>query len=179
MARGTCWVGYEQKGMKKKGDRMVPNCVKAIKKGGPVKVKKLLPGGLLTAAMRAAVKARQALPMPTLTKRMNIIRKPYKKELLEVGASPEVAEAYVKAVARNDRINIYKRDLTELSKSNLKDKKIKKNIEITIEKIDDYKQKNYDTMKALADKDAQKPTMQKSGGFINMTKDKKYWKGIL
>ena len=34
MARGTCWVGYEQKGMKKKGDRMVPNCVKAMKKGG-------------------------------------------------------------------------------------------------------------------------------------------------
>lgn len=34
MARGTCWVGYEQKGMKKKGDRMVPNCVKVMKKGG-------------------------------------------------------------------------------------------------------------------------------------------------
>jgi len=34
MARGTCWVGYEQKGMKKKGDRMVPNCVKIMKKGG-------------------------------------------------------------------------------------------------------------------------------------------------
>lgn len=27
-ARGTCWVGYEQKGMKKKGAKMVPNCVK-------------------------------------------------------------------------------------------------------------------------------------------------------
>ncbi len=27
-ARGSCWVGYEQKGMKKKGDKMVPNCVK-------------------------------------------------------------------------------------------------------------------------------------------------------
>lgn len=26
--RGSCWVGYEQKGMKKKGNRMVPNCVK-------------------------------------------------------------------------------------------------------------------------------------------------------
>ena len=26
--RGTCWVGYQQKGMKKKGDKMVPNCVK-------------------------------------------------------------------------------------------------------------------------------------------------------
>ena len=34
MARGTCWVGYEQKGMKKKEDRMVPNCVKVMKKGG-------------------------------------------------------------------------------------------------------------------------------------------------
>jgi len=29
-ARGTCWVGYQQKGMKKKGDKMVPNCVKEI-----------------------------------------------------------------------------------------------------------------------------------------------------
>ena len=29
MARGTCWVGYEQKGMKKKGNKMVPNCVPA------------------------------------------------------------------------------------------------------------------------------------------------------
>jgi len=28
MARGTCWVGYEQKGFKKKGNKSVPNCVK-------------------------------------------------------------------------------------------------------------------------------------------------------
>ena len=28
--RGTCWVGYKQVGMKKKGDKMVPNCVKEI-----------------------------------------------------------------------------------------------------------------------------------------------------
>ena len=27
-ARGSCWVGYQQKGYKKKGKRMVPNCVK-------------------------------------------------------------------------------------------------------------------------------------------------------
>ena len=27
-ARGSCWHGYEQKGFKKKGNRMVPNCVK-------------------------------------------------------------------------------------------------------------------------------------------------------
>jgi len=26
--RGTCWVGYQQIGMKKKNGRMVPNCVK-------------------------------------------------------------------------------------------------------------------------------------------------------
>ena len=33
--RGSCWVGYEQKGMKKKGGKLVPNCVPAgMKKGG-------------------------------------------------------------------------------------------------------------------------------------------------
>ena len=33
--RGPCWQGYVQKGMKKKGDRMVPNCVpKGMKSGG-------------------------------------------------------------------------------------------------------------------------------------------------
>jgi methionine salvage enolase-phosphatase E1 len=144
-----------------------------------MKVKKLLPGGLLTAAMRAAVKARQALPMPTLTKRMNIIRHPYKKEALEAGASPEVANAYVKAVARDDRITVYKRDLTDLLKNKNLKPQIKKNIENTVKKVDNYKEKNIDTIQALIDKDARKPTMQKSGGFINMTKDKKYWKGKL
>ena len=29
-ARGTCWVGYQQLGMKRKGGKMVPNCVKEI-----------------------------------------------------------------------------------------------------------------------------------------------------
>jgi hypothetical protein len=29
------------------------------------------------------------------------------------------------------------------------------------------------------EKDIAKPTMQRSGGFIDMTKDKKYYKGIL
>ena len=27
-ARGTCWHGYQQKGYKKQGNKMVPNCVK-------------------------------------------------------------------------------------------------------------------------------------------------------
>ena len=27
-----CWKGYQQKGMKKKGDKMVPNCVKKKQK---------------------------------------------------------------------------------------------------------------------------------------------------
>jgi hypothetical protein len=35
MPRGTCWVGYQQKGMKKKGTKLVPNCVRVGKlKGG-------------------------------------------------------------------------------------------------------------------------------------------------
>jgi hypothetical protein len=30
--QGPCWDGYVQKGMKKKGNKMVPNCVTAGKK---------------------------------------------------------------------------------------------------------------------------------------------------
>ena len=33
-----CWVGYDQKGMKKKGKRMVPNCIKEGEKGEVKKV---------------------------------------------------------------------------------------------------------------------------------------------
>ena len=29
-ARGTCWVGYQQKGMKDKNGKIVPNCVKEV-----------------------------------------------------------------------------------------------------------------------------------------------------
>jgi hypothetical protein len=32
--REACWVGYTAKGMKKKGNRMVPNCVKEDGEGG-------------------------------------------------------------------------------------------------------------------------------------------------
>jgi hypothetical protein len=35
--RGTCWEGYVQKGMKKKGNKMVPNCVPGMKSGGLTK----------------------------------------------------------------------------------------------------------------------------------------------
>ena len=37
--QGTCWDGYVQKGMKKKGNKMVPNCVPAgkMKRGGLTK----------------------------------------------------------------------------------------------------------------------------------------------
>jgi len=39
--RGTCWEGYVQAGMKKKGSKMVPNCVpagsKKMKEGGLTK----------------------------------------------------------------------------------------------------------------------------------------------
>ena len=35
--KGSCWEGYMQKGMKKKGNRMVPNCVPAMSSGGLTK----------------------------------------------------------------------------------------------------------------------------------------------
>ena len=37
MPRGTCWVGYEQKGMKMKKGKRVPNCVKKASKGDMIK----------------------------------------------------------------------------------------------------------------------------------------------
>lgn len=38
--QGTCWNGYEQKGMKKKGTKMVPNCVPVGSNKKSVKPKK-------------------------------------------------------------------------------------------------------------------------------------------
>lgn len=38
--QGTCWNGYEQKGMKKKGTKTVPNCVPAGSNKKSVKTKK-------------------------------------------------------------------------------------------------------------------------------------------
>ena len=35
--QGTCWDGYIQKGMKKKGGKLVPNCVPGMKSGGLTK----------------------------------------------------------------------------------------------------------------------------------------------
>ena len=35
--QGTCWDGYMQKGMKKKGGKLVPNCVPRMKSGGLTK----------------------------------------------------------------------------------------------------------------------------------------------
>lgn len=34
----ACWTGYTAKGMKKKGDRMVPNCVPVKEDGGAAAV---------------------------------------------------------------------------------------------------------------------------------------------
>ena len=35
--QGSCWDGYMQKGMKKKGGKLVPNCVPRMKSGGLTK----------------------------------------------------------------------------------------------------------------------------------------------
>ena len=38
MARGTCWRGFEQKGMKKKGNKLVANCVRSAARGGEARI---------------------------------------------------------------------------------------------------------------------------------------------
>ena len=58
-------------------------------------------------------------------------------------------------------------------------KKMKESLKETIPKLKEYNDNLVKKILAYVEKDVQKPTMQKSGGFIDMTKDKKYWKGVL
>ena len=57
--------------------------------------------------------------------------------------------------------------------------RVKESLKETIPKLKEYNDTIVKKVTAIIEKDIAKPTMQKSGGFINMTKDKKYWKGIL
>ena len=60
MLQEACWDGYEQQGMKKKGDRMVPNCVRVSE---AKKKKKINPAYLTkdAAQMKKDIKKRETL----------------------------------------------------------------------------------------------------------------------
>ena len=163
---------------------------KQEKDGGFMKVKKLLPGGLLTASMRALVKAGQRTKQATVSDRMAINKGQIElaKEIMKsnprkfVSANdklgPDVVDNIARRMAKNEKVQNYKEVLYKAAIDPRLDDRMPDFID-TAKRLEAYEKKNFDTVKAIVEKDVKKPKLNKDGGFIDMTKDKKYWKGIL
>ena len=161
-----------------------------VKKGGSIKVKKLLPGGLLTASMRALVRAGQRSKQATVSDRMAINKGQIElaKEIMKnnpkkfVSADDklgtDVVDNIARRMAKNEKVQNYKKVLYKAAIDPRLEGRMDDFID-TAKRLETYEKKNFDTVKAIVEKDAKKPKMNKTGGFIDMTKDKKYWKGIL
>ena len=161
-----------------------------VKKGGSIKVKKLLPGGLLTASMRALVRAGQRSKQATVSDRMAINKGQIElaKEIMKnnpkkfVSADDklgtDVVDNIARRMAKNEKVQNYKEVLYKAAIDPRLEGRMDDFID-TAKRLETYEKKNFDTVKAIVEKDVKKPKMNKTGGFIDMTKDKKYWKGIL
>ena len=161
-----------------------------VKKGGSIKVKKLLPGGLLTASMRALVRAGQRSKQATVSDRMAINKGQIElaKEIMKnnpkkfVSADDklgtDVVDNIARRMAKNEKVQNYKEVLYKAAIDPRLEGRMDDFID-TAKRLETYEKKNFDTVKAIVEKDAKKPKMNKTGGFIDMTKDKKYYKGIL
>ena len=161
-----------------------------VKNGGSIKVKKLLPGGLLTASMRALVRAGQRSKQATVSDRMAINKGQIElaKEIMKnnpkkfVSADDklgtDVVDNIARRMAKNEKVQNYKEVLYKAAIDPRLEGRMDDFID-TAKRLETYEKKNFDTVKAIVEKDAKKPKMNKTGGFIDMTKDKKYWKGIL
>ena len=158
-----------------------------VKKGGSIKVKKLLPGGLLTASMRALVRAGQRSKQATVSDRMAINKGQIElaKEIMKnnpkkfVSADDklgtDVVDNIARRMAKNEKVQNYKEVLYKAAIDPRLEGRMDDFID-TAKRLETYEKKNFDTVKAIVEKDAKKPKMNKTGGFIDMTKDKKYWK---
>ena len=155
-----------------------------------MKVKKLLPGGLLTASMRALVRAGQKSKQATVSDRMVINKGQIElaKEIIESNPKKfvsvndklgtDVVDNIARRMAKNEKVQNYKEVLYKAAIDPRLDKIMPDFID-TAKRLDDYEKKNFDTVKAIVEKDAKKPKLNKDGGFIDMTKDKNYWKDRL
>ena len=171
-------------------ETMITPVPKPNRKGGTVKVKKLLPGGLLTASMRALVRAGQRTKQATVSDRMLINKSqielakdimknnPKKFRSSEDKLGPDVVDTIARRMAKNEKVQDYKEVLYKAAIDPKLEGRMDDFID-TAKKLEAYEKKNMDVVKAVIEKDVKKPKMNKSGGFIDMTKDKKYWKGIL
>ena len=152
------------------------------------KVKKLLPGGLLTKSIRMVVAAGQKAKGQ---KRLGEISKENEKLIetskeiaqqttggLKDKLGPDVIKDLARTMARSEKTGKYA-GVMEKAKKDPRFADQKDNIGEGLDKLRDYGKKLFAQTKAIIDKDIAKPTLQRSGGFIDMTKDKKYYKGLL
>jgi len=157
------------------------------KLGGKVKVKKLLPGGLLNPFTRAVVKFMRDQKVSPIGREAKVYQEslaPKVKRAKELGIlpkdqlSPDVQREIAKATIKEGRAEAIEEIGKNVGKQNLSPQK-RKMLEETLEKVKQYKSNILDKRSAIMDKDIQKPKMNKAGGFIDMTKDKNYYKGML
>ena len=136
-----------------------------------MKVKKLLPGGLLTASMRALVRAGQKSKQATVSDRMVINKGQIElaKEIMEsnpkkfVSANDklgaDVVDNIARRMAKNEKVQNYKEVLYKAAIDPRLDKRMPDFID-TAKRLDDYEKKNFDTVKAIVEKDAKKPKIK-------------------
>ena len=161
---------------------------KKEKNGGSIKVKKLLPGGLLSKSIRMVVaagqKAKNQKKLGEITQENKKLIE-FSKELAQQSTGglkdklgPDVINDLARTMARSEKSGKYANILKKVE-NDPRFSNQKKDITVSVNNLREYGKKLLDQTKAIIDKDIQKPKMNKSGGFIDMTKDKKYWKGIL
>ena len=167
---------------------------KQEKDGGYMKVKKLLPGGLLTPGMRVLMKTAQGMKMkktPDIAKdqfkMIDTARGIVQKSGVKVegrkidtdflSEKDEVFKNIATGLAKQKKAKVFQTLSERAIESPGVSKKLKESLKETIPKLKEYNDNLVKKITAYVEKDIQKPTMQKSGGFIDMTKDKKYYKG--
>jgi hypothetical protein len=167
---------------------------KQEKNGGYMKVKKLLPGGLLNSGMRLMMRIARS---KGLKKTPEVAEDEYKeftkiKNLIqrgdisvkgtnivpnEISNYDSVFKNVANILAKKRKAAAFEKFAPVFNKYKEIKPEIKEEIQKTIPKLREYSKQADEKMEALMIKEHFKPTMQKSGGFINMTKDKNYYKG--
>jgi phosphotransferase system IIA component len=160
------------------------------------KIKKLLPGGLLTTGMRIMMKTARSAGLKktpkiageefeNLKKVRDVIQKGdvtiegKKFDTSFLSEKDKVFKDMSVVLAKQKKARGFEKIAEAFSKSKDINPLVRKKIELTVPKLKEYSKQADEKIKALMLKDVFKPTLQKSGGFVDMTKDKKYWKGIL
>jgi len=163
-------------------------------KGGVVK--KLLPGGLLTRGMRVMMKTARSAGLKktpkiadeefeNLKRVRDVIQKGdvtiegKKFDTSFLSEKDKVFKDMSVVLAKQKKARGFEKIAGAFSKNKEINPLVRKEIELTVPKLKEYDKQADEKIKALMLKDVFKPTLQKSGGFIDMTKDKKYYKGRL